>query len=399
MGSRFAAYASLATGVLVTMLVSSPAWAAAYKPTSDAQVLEHLAYKPSDPVARELGQLRIALRQDPKNLEIAVKLARRYYEMVAEEGDPRYLGYAQAALAPWWEMPEPPVEVQVLRASLRQFSHDFQGAIADLDQILKRDPRHEQARSLRAVLNIVQARYPEARADCTELREHENALIGQGCEAAVDGLTGKAVAAFPPLQAAFDANPQASDGAKMWILLRLAELAQRSGHLDVAEACLQQALALGITDTFLLAAYADMLLERKRPAEVVALLKDKVRSDVLLLRLAFAARELNLPTASEYEETLAARYAAAQLRGDTVHQQEESRFELRVRHNAKRALWLAQENWKVQREPRDARAFLEAAIAAKDPVGAQPVLQWLEQNHFEDPVLVNLGRQLMGGVK
>jgi hypothetical protein len=132
---------------------------------------------------------------------------------------------------------------------------------------------------------------------------------------------------------------------------------------------------------------------------VVALLKDKVRSDVLLLRLAFAARELNLPTASEYEETLAARYAAAQLRGDTVHQQEESRFELRVRHNAKRALWLAQENWKVQREPRDARAFLEAAIAAKDPVGAQPVLQWLEQNHFEDPVLVNLGRQLMGGVK
>ncbi len=25
------------------------------------------------------------------------------------QGDPRYVGYAQAALKPWWDLPEPPV--------------------------------------------------------------------------------------------------------------------------------------------------------------------------------------------------------------------------------------------------------------------------------------------------
>ena len=34
--------------------------------------------------------------------DTALRLARRYYAEPAAEGDPRYLGYAQAALGPWW---------------------------------------------------------------------------------------------------------------------------------------------------------------------------------------------------------------------------------------------------------------------------------------------------------
>src|SRR5512133_175121 len=76
------------------------AQAAPYLPKSDDQVLERLPLRPNDPVAREMLQLRNQLRADPRNVNVATALARRYYEMVAEEGDPRYLGYAQAALAP-----------------------------------------------------------------------------------------------------------------------------------------------------------------------------------------------------------------------------------------------------------------------------------------------------------
>ena len=53
----------------------------------------------------------------------------------------------------------------------------------------------------------------------------------------------------------------------------------------------------------------------------------------------------------------------------------------------------------MQREPRDARIFLEAAIAAKEPAAAQPVLQWLDESHIEDAALLQLGRQLKGGAK
>ena len=308
---------------------ATPAIAAAYKPASNGQVLERLPFKPSDPVAREVGQLRGELQRNPQNRDVAVRLARRYYGMVAEEGDPRYLGYAQAALAPWWELATPPSDVQMIRASLRQFQHDFPGALSDLSQVLEREPQNVRARTLRAIIHIVQARYDQARTDCQALRGTSE-LLGLGCESAVDGLTGKAAQAFPRLQASLDAHPQASSDEKLWILLRLSELAQRRGQSAVAEERLKLALTLGNTDTFLLAAYADLLLELNRPAEVVALLKEKVRSDGLLLRLAFAERSLNLPAAAEHEAALAARYAAAQLRGDTVHQQEEARFELQA---------------------------------------------------------------------
>lgn len=375
---------------------STPLAAAPYIPASDSTVLERLPLKPSDPLARELAQLRTELRRNPRNLKVAVALARRYYNMVGEEGDPRYLGYAEAVLAPWWNMPTPSVDVQVLRASLRQFRHDFDGAISDLTQVIEREPQHTQALILRAIIHIVQARYAQARTDCQALRQAGDVLIGTGCEAMVDGLTGKAAQGYATLNNALTKASGVPSSQKLWVQIRLAELAQRLGHTMIAESHFKQALALGIEDTFLLAAYADLLLEQKRSAEVVSLLRDKSRSDVLLLRLMFAERELNLPSATKREAALAARYAAAQLRGETVHQQEEARFVLRVHGDVKKALMLARENWKVQREPRDAQIFLEAAIAANDITAAQPVLQWLEESGIEDRYLASLGQQLKG---
>ncbi|MEK6664757.1 MAG: hypothetical protein AABY73_12920 [Pseudomonadota bacterium] len=375
-------------------LIAHSAYAAPYLPASDAQVLERLPFKANDPVARELAQLRAALQRNPRDDVVAVALGRRYYELVAAEGDPRYIGYAQAALAPWWELPAPPLEVLVLRASLRQFRHDFSGALADLNQALTRDPHHPRARSLRAIIHIVQARYAEAGSDCLALRDVANELIALGCESMVQGLTGHAAQAYAALSQMQAQHPEAARDERLWVLTRLAEMAQRLGRLDAAEAHFKQALALDITDTFLLAAYADYLLDQGRASEVVALLKDKTRSDTLLLRLVFAEHALKLPTAKTSATTLADRFHAAQLRGDTVHQQEEARFALHVQHDAKKSLALALENWKVQLEPRDARIVLEAALAAKDQAAAKPVLRWLAESSIEDATLRRLAEQL-----
>ena len=389
---RFSLRCAVFVGVL--LCGATTVFATAHIPKSDATVLERLPFKPNDPVARELASMRAKLQRNPRNLEVAVQLAGRYYGMVGEEGDPRYLGYAQAALAPWWEMSEPPIEVQVLRARLLQFSHNFSAAFVDLDKVLERDPRNAQARVLRAIIEIVQARYDVARADCRALNKLTSDLIMIGCEAMIDGLTGHAASAYITLNTAFANAKNLSADEQLWVLTRLAELSQRLGKSSVTEAHYKQAIGLGMTDSFLLAAYSDFLLEQKRPTEVVALLKDKTRSDGLLLRLLLAERSLNLPTAKDRETILAARYLAAQLRGDTVHQQEEARFSLHVQGNAKKALALAQENWKVQLEPRDAHIFLEAALALKDPKSAQPVLQWLESSKIEDSQLISLGQKL-----
>lgn len=385
---------ALLAGALLCLVPGGTLHAAPTIPASDATVLERLPFKANDPLARELAALRKSLQRNPNDPATAAQLARRYYELVAEEGDPRYLGYAEAALAPWWKQALPPDEVLLMRASLKQFRHDFAGAIADLDQLLTRTPGHGNARALRATLHIVQARYGVARADCLALQGPANALVAQGCLAMVDGLTGQAEAAYQRLATAFKAEPPANKSNQLWILLRLAEMAQRLSRPQLAEAHFKQALALGVQDTFLLAAWSDFLLEQGRAPEVITLLQDKTRSDNLLLRLVLAEQGNASAGARGHRSTLAARYAAAQLRGDTVHQAEEARFALQIEHNPAKALKLAQENWKVQLEPRDARILLEAAVALRDAHAAQPVLQWVADSKHEDKSLLQLASQL-----
>ena len=199
----------LTTLLLAVLLCAAGATAASpYLPKSDTQILEKLPFRANDPIAREMAQMRAELQRNPRNLDVAVNLARRYYGLVAEEGDPRYLGYAQAALGPWWELPEPPIPVQVLRAGLAQFRHDFNGALDDLSKVLIRDPGQGQARALRATIHLVQARYELARADCLALQGVSSELIATGCEAMVDGLTGKAPAAYARLDAVLRAHPK-----------------------------------------------------------------------------------------------------------------------------------------------------------------------------------------------
>ncbi|WP_151445593.1 hypothetical protein [Lacisediminimonas profundi] len=378
----------------MAFVVLLPASAAPRKPAADAEVLERLPLRPTDPVTRELANLRQALRSDPDDLGTAVRLAQRYYDLVGREGDPRYLGYAQAALKPWWTLPDPPDEVRVLRASLRQFGHDFDGAVRDLDAVLARNPANGPARALRATIHIVQASYPLARADCSALRNSSSELIATGCEAMVDGLTGRAQMAYKTLEAALAANGGAAATDRLWVLLRLAEISRRLGQTAVAERHFKQALSLGRDDTFLLAAYADLLLDLQRPREVVALLKDRSSSDGLLLRLVLAERALGLPEAPARSATLAARYAAARLRGDTAHEQEEARFMLETGQPAQAALELAVDNWRLQREPRDARVLLQAALAAHAPAAAAPVLAWRAANRVDDVVLDDLARRV-----
>jgi hypothetical protein len=370
------------------------AYAAPYVPTDDAKVLERLPVRPGDPVARELRQLRAELTANPHKRETAVRLAERYFALAGSEGDPRYVGYAQAALAPWWDMPAPPLDVLVMRAILKQYSHDFSGAMRDLEVATREDPKNASAWSWRAAIDMVQADYERAREDCLALQKLESELYAVGCMSYLDGTTGKAAAAYRALSAALAKDADASHEGKVWVLTRLAEMSLRQGEVKQAEEHFRAAYFEPINDQFLLAAYADFLLDQGRPEEVVPLLVDWVKSDILLLRLALAEKALKAQKAREHIEALRSRFDAAALRGDRLHQQEEARFNLTLLGNKEKALALAQENWKLQREPRDARILLEAALAMKDPKAAQKALDWLERSRHEDPGLRRTAEKL-----
>jgi len=177
-------------------------------------------------------------------------------------------------------------------------------------------------------------------------------------------------------------------------------MAVRRGDAAGADARFRQALALASGDSYLLAAFADFLLEQRRIDAVLALLAPHLRVDGLLLRHALALsdaghRERLAPEVAE----LGARFEAGERRGDGVHLREQARFELRLRGNAMRALGLARRNWASQKELADARVLLEAALAAHQPAAARGVVDWMKTSGVEDPALARLARQLAGPAK
>jgi len=361
--------------------------AAPYTPTDDTQVLERVPARSSDPRARELHALRQQLRQDPQNLALAVRLAQRYYDEVAAQGDPRYIGQAQAALQPWLGLSDPPPPVRLLRAILLQFDHRFDEALADLDAVLRAAPDHVEAGAWRTAILMVRADYEGARASCRQLAPFTTPLSAAACAAQVDAATGRAATAAASLRAALRDHPQASAPERLWSLTRLAEIEERRGDAAAAEAAFREAQALGLPDVYLQAAHADFLLDQGRAAEVLVLLQGRGRADVLLLRLALAAKATGDAGAAAHAAELRARFDAARQRGDTSHRKEESRFALAIEGDVPRALALARENWVEQREAADARILLEAALAARDADAAAPVLRWLEATGFESTVL------------
>jgi hypothetical protein len=375
---------------LCLALAAAPAAAAPFTPTDEAQVLERVPPRANNPRARELQALREALRREPRSPEAAAALAQRWIEDALAEGDPRYVGYAQAALAPWWADPAPPPAVRVQRAVVLQYDHRFDAALADLAAVTDEEPWNAPAWAWQAAIRMVRADYAGARAACEGLAPYASALTAAGCHAYVDSLTGNAERAADALVAALADAGDASREERVWALTRLGEIEERRGDAAAAERAFREAMALNVADVYLLAAYADFLLDQNRAREVITLLAERGRADVLLLRLALAGRAVNDPRAAKWADELQARFSAARARGDRTHEKEESRFVLALRGDAARALELALANHELQREPSDARVLLEAALAARTPAAraaVQPVLQWLDSNRVESVVL------------
>lgn len=379
---------------LVLSFLAPAVDAAPFRPRSDGQVLATVPARASDPHARELADLRAAWRAAPQDVERATALARRYFEQVAAEGDPRYIGYAQSALQPWWDLPQPPAAVRVLRAMLLQFDHRFEPALADLAAALQEQPDDGVAWSWQTAILMVRADYDAASRSCEGLAVRATPLVAVACRAQVDAVTGRATQAAAALRTALQKPAGQGPEERLWALTRLAETEERLGQNAAAEKAFSEATKLGLADVYLKAALADFLLDRGRAAEVLQLLADGRRADVLLLRLALAAKATRDTQAPVLAAELAARFDAARQRGDTTHRKEESRFVLALQGDVPRALALAQQNWREQREPADARILLEAALAARDRAAAQPVLDWMKTWGVQSVALQGLAAQL-----
>ena len=395
----------------LTLAAVAPSFAAEESalqfPTRDDAIVERLPTHVGDAAERRAARAaeraqRAALQQHPDELGLALQAAHDALARGRLRGDPRELGVAQAALAPWWSRADAPPEVRLVRATVMQSQHEFKAALVELDAVLATPgvslPVRAQAELTRAGVQQVLGRFAEAEAGCRRLAVADYFALGSGvrlnalaCIAELSSLQGqadRAAAALARLAGAPDAGSAvtvAGDAAPGWLDLMRAELAQRHG--DASAGALFAAALKSNADVYTRCAYADWLLDQHRPAEVLALLKGHEAADPVLLRIALADRQLhgrNDPRTRDATTTLGERYDAALLRGDRSHGREQSRYELELRGDTRAALRYAMANWSVQHEPADAVVLARAAHAAHRDDAAAPLWQFLRDTGGRD---------------
>ena len=381
------------TALALALAATTLAHAAPFTPARDSDIVERLPG--GDPSLRRVDSLRRQLASRPDDAALRLEIARRYFDLAMAQGDPRFVSYASAAIAALAQSARGDPRYWLMRGLIEQYSHDFDTALQSLAKAGELDPQSPEPIAWRAAIHMVQARYPEALSECTRLVPLAHPLHARGCTSYVLASTGQLASAYDSLGSEFAGAGTVAPELALWVQTRLAEMAIRLQRFGEAESHFKAALGQGLADQFLLAAYADFLLMQKRPAEVMKLLADWERSDVLLLRLAFAGRALNDSRAANWASQLRERFAAAALRGDRLHEQEAARFELDIEGKPERALTLATHNYQAQKEPRDAEILMRAALAANQPKTAQPALDWLRTSHYEDPVLSRLADELL----
>lgn len=375
--ATFAAHAGAGTDAAAALA------SGAYTPASATQRLQKVPSS-RDPAVRWLAELRQRASADPRDVRAADALARAFVDYGRTVGDARYAGYAEATIAPWLARGEAPPALLVTQATILQYRHDFDAARGLLERAVAFDPALGQAWLTLASLDLVQGRPAQAAAHCRRIgRQGNGAIATAACQASVRTATGEAAQA-QVLLARLEGD-DAPAVQRAWIAGLVAEAAERQGRWDVAEAAYRRGLAATPGDNFLLVAYADLLLDRERPREVIALLAEAADADTAYLRLAIAHAVLRTPDAARHRWTMAARLAAYAQRGDATAGREEARFHLALTGDAAAALEAAQRNFRAQREVADVRLLLAAALAADQPAAARPALEFLAQTKLADP--------------
>ena len=351
----------------LVLIAIALAWAAAaahavpIDPARDDEVIEVLPAATAGTRGEERRQLE-QLAKTPRDAGLALGLARRDLARAHELGDPRFAGKALAAIDGWRNDSDAPLDVMLMRATLQQYLHEFDAAAATLQRLLARPGAPQpQAWLALATVRRVQGRYDESDAACRQVANAGAVLHGNACAAENAALRGQ----FERARASLDgllATPRLAADTRAWLLTTAAELEQRAGRADAADAAFRAALQAA-PDDYTRLAYADFLIEQQRAAQALAVLQDRPRSDAVLLRLAIAGAQVRAPGAQADIIEMRERIAMANERPDAkrLHGREQAMFALWVDGAADRALELARGNVALQREPLDLLVFAQAA--------------------------------------
>ena len=278
-GRRFPAALLL---ILCGGLLVSTTGAAPYTPDNNNTVLATL----SD------SQQALTPASPPQNEADALRLARAQIDYGRQQGDPRFLGYAQRTLAPFSQPPSP--AVSLLWADIEQQRHQFSQARTRLARLLEQHPNQGQGWLMLANIERVQGQFDAARQACRNAANSLPPTTVVLCQSSVQAMTDQHQRAYATLQSLAD-SPLVSDTTQsVWLQTLIAEMAIQQGEPERAQQALDAALALAPQDAYLRYLQNDLWLQQGHPDAVIADLKNWQDRDNALLRLAIAGQRVQI---------------------------------------------------------------------------------------------------------
>ena len=362
------------------------------QPSKDDEVLEVLPAitrtrpartGPANTASASLPSPTTAAAAKAADPAVAAAQARQDISVARQTGDTRYWGRAQAALLPWWDRADAPVDIAVLQATVQQGRHEFEASRKMLTAALARAPMHAQGWLNLAALERLSARYAESLSACDAVARAGQALYAQACRLETQSLQGQHQPAAQGLQTLMAQTRDA--GQQSWLYSLLAESQERAGQANAAASAYQSSLKLE-PDLYTAIAYSDLLLRTGKPSQALAALAALPETDAVVLRRAAAWKRLGDARWVGARAQLKEYSAELVRRGDdpALHGRELALAALWLDADAPAALALARRNLLLQREPVDWWVALQSAQLAKDTLALAEIRAALAATGLHD---------------
>lgn len=312
---------------------------------------------------------------------------RRAIEMARTNADARLLGQAQGLIGSDWGNPRASAQIKLLQATIEQHRHAFDEALATLKSVIQQEAPGsivaQQAWLTIAVIERVQGRYPLALEACRRVESPATSLYRDACLAETESLQGHHAKASQRFQ--FILKQAVAPQQHALVRSLMGEHEARQGRALEASRHYAASL-LREPDHYTAVAYSDLLLAMGRSQEALQVLRGQPETDAVMVRHAIALKRLGMPKAREISDTVQSRFDEQTRRepGRPVHLREQALFMLLVKDDPGRALALAQDNLKAQREPTDWWIALSSAKAAKQPAVTKRIVTSIGQQGLHD---------------
>lgn len=253
--------------------------------------------------------------------------------------------------------PEPNAEYWLLSADLAQQQHQFDAALAALEQAERFQPQPQIA-LVRARIALVQAQPKQALTACKPLLGFKELFLFQLCSLEAIGRAGQVEQSYPLLLKLANQTDMPLP-ERLYLQATLAEQAEWLQQPAVATAHLLPWLSQAPVPFWI--KWADLTLSQE-PAMVyqrlATLTKDAALEDSLLLRLARAEQLTN--QGQKYQQLATAQIQLRERRQDLLHSADLAYFYLYLQPNARKAQQYSGLNYQQAKEPDDQKLALQS---------------------------------------